>query len=188
MLFTKGSTPFIVASFWIKKLELNSGIVLTIILPFEERETIEITSPLIPLVRKALLSKLRTEIAENKLACSIWASRKVLFLERAIDFILVLRVLELLGGFLVSRVLLLLVSVLGPFPPWFLDLVCDTIVQFFSEYGSSWVAILAQVGFPEVVLARIAWVAGLAWVLAWISIRLVAFSRFTTWEASKVLV
>jgi len=86
MLFTKGSTPFIIASFWTKKLELNSGVVLTIILPFKERETIEITSPLIPLVRKVVLSKLRVKIAENELAYSIWASRKVLFLERAIDF------------------------------------------------------------------------------------------------------
>jgi hypothetical protein len=53
------------------------------------------------------------------------------FLERAID--LVLQVLELLvlralGGLLVSRVLLLLVSILGPFPPWFLDLVYNTKV------------------------------------------------------------
>ena len=65
-----------------------------------------------------------------------------------------LQVLEPLGGFLVSRVLPLLVSVLVPFPPWFLDLVCDTKVQSFSEcdYESS-VAILAQVGFSEVVLA-----------------------------------
>ena len=116
----------------------------------------------------------------------------MLFLERAIDFELVSRVLEplvlrALGGLLVPRALPPLVSVLGPFPPWFLDLVCDTIVQSFvdSECGGSWVAILAQVGFSEVVLA---WVASLAWVLDWISIRLVAFSRFATWEASKVLV
>jgi hypothetical protein len=128
MLITKGSTPFIVALFWTRKSELNSGVVFTIILPFEERETIEITNPLIPLVRKAELSKLRVEIAENELAYSIWASRKVLFLERAIDFVLVLWALELLGGFLVSRALPLLVSVLVPFPPWFLDLVYNTKV------------------------------------------------------------
>jgi hypothetical protein len=57
----------------------------------------------------------------------------VLFLERAIDFELVLRVLELLvlralGGLLVSRVLLLLVSILEPFSLWFLDLIYNTIV------------------------------------------------------------
>ena len=138
---------------------MNLGVVFTIILPFKERETIEITSPLIPLVRKVVLSKLRTKIAENELAYSIWASRKVLFLERAIDFELVSRALELLvlrvlGGLLVPRVLPPLVSVLVPFPSWFLDLVCDTKVQSFSEcdYRSS-VAILAQVGFSEVVLA-----------------------------------
>jgi hypothetical protein len=50
---------------------LNSGVVFTIILPFEERETIEITNPLIPLEQKAVLSKLRTEIAEKEVACSI---------------------------------------------------------------------------------------------------------------------
>jgi hypothetical protein len=115
----------------------------------------------------------------------------MLFLERAIDFELVLRVLEplvlqALSGLLVLQVLLLLVSILGPFPSWFLDLVCNTIVQSFSEWDcGSWVAILAQVGFSEIVLA---WVASLAWVLDWISIRLVAFSRFAIWEASKVLV
>jgi hypothetical protein len=53
------------------------------------------------------------------------------FLERAID--LVLQVPELLvsralGGLLVPRVLPLLVSILGPFPSWFLDLVYDTKV------------------------------------------------------------
>ena len=97
---------------------MNLGVVFTIILPFKERETIEITNPLIPLARKAELSKLRVEIVENKLAYSIWANRKVLFLERAIDFfILVLRALEPLGDFLVSRVLPLLVSILVPFPP-----------------------------------------------------------------------
>jgi hypothetical protein len=142
-LVTKGSTPFIIAWFWTRKSELNSGVILTIILPFEERETIEITSSLIPLEQKVVLSKLRVEIVENELACSIWASRKVLFLERAIDFELVSRALELLvlralSDLLVSRVLPPLVSILGPFPPWFLDLVYNTIVQFFSEwdYGS----------------------------------------------------
>ena len=54
-----------------RKSELNSGVVFTIILPFEERETIEITNPLIPLERKAVLSKLRTEIAEKEVAYSI---------------------------------------------------------------------------------------------------------------------
>ena len=169
MPVTKGSTPFIIDSFWTKKSELNSGVVLTIIFPFADRETIEITSPLIPFERKAVLSRLRVVIAENELACSIWASRKVHFLERAID--LVLRAPEplvsrALGGLLVPRALPPLVSVLGPFPPWFLVLVWDTIDQSFSEWDcGSWVAILAQVGFPEVVvLAWVAWVASLAWV------------------------
>jgi hypothetical protein len=49
MLLTKGSTPFIISIFKTRKLELNSGVVFTIILPLKERETIEITNPLIPL-------------------------------------------------------------------------------------------------------------------------------------------
>jgi hypothetical protein len=49
MLLTKGSTPFIISIFETRKSELNSGVVFTIILPLEERETIEITNPLIPL-------------------------------------------------------------------------------------------------------------------------------------------
>jgi hypothetical protein len=131
MLITKGSTLFIIAWFWTRKSELNSGVVLTIILLFKERETIEITSSLIPLEQKAVLSELRVEIAENKLACSIWASRKVHFLERAIDLVLQVPeplVSRALGGLLVPQVLLPLVSVLGPFPPWFLDLVYNTKV------------------------------------------------------------
>ena len=71
MLVTKGSTSFIIAWFWTRKSELNSGVVLTIILPFKERETIEITSSLIPLERKVVLSELQVEIAENELAYSI---------------------------------------------------------------------------------------------------------------------
>ena len=71
MLLTKGSTPFIISIFETRKSELNSGVVFTIILPFEERETIEITNPLIPLERKAVLSELRVEIAEKEVACSI---------------------------------------------------------------------------------------------------------------------
>ena len=54
-----------------RKSELNSGVVFTIILPFEERETIEITNPLIPLERKAVLSELRVEIAKKEVAYSI---------------------------------------------------------------------------------------------------------------------
>jgi hypothetical protein len=50
---------------------LNSGVVFTIILPLEERETIEITNPLIPLEQKAILSELRIEIAEKEIAYSI---------------------------------------------------------------------------------------------------------------------
>jgi hypothetical protein len=60
-----------------------------------------------------------------------------------------------------------------------LDLVYNTIVHSFSGYIGSWLAILAQVDFTGIVFAG---------VLAWSSIRLVAFSRFATWEASKVLV
>ena len=71
MLLTKGSTPFIISMFETRKLELNSGVVFTIILPFKERETIEITNPLIPLARKAVLSELRVEIAKKEVACSI---------------------------------------------------------------------------------------------------------------------
>jgi hypothetical protein len=71
MLLTKGSTPFIILIFETRKSELNSGVVFTIILPFKERETIEITNPLIPLARKAVLSKLRVEIAKKEVACSI---------------------------------------------------------------------------------------------------------------------
>jgi hypothetical protein len=160
MLLTKGSTPFIILMFWTRKSKLNLGVILTIILPFAERETVEITNPLIPLKRKVELSKLRTDIAEKELACSIRASRKVHFLERALA--LVSRVLLIL----VSRALEPLVSrALGPlFPPWFLDLVCDTKVQSLSVCSGSWVAILAQLGFPEVVLAWVAKVASLAWV------------------------
>jgi hypothetical protein len=50
---------------------LNSGVVFTIILPLEERETIEITNPLIPLEQKVVLSELRVEIAEKDVAYSI---------------------------------------------------------------------------------------------------------------------
>jgi hypothetical protein len=71
ILLTKGSTPFIISIFETRKSELNSGVVFTIILPLEERETIEITNPLIPLEQKAVLSKLRTEIAEKEVAYSI---------------------------------------------------------------------------------------------------------------------
>jgi hypothetical protein len=71
MLLTKGSTPFIISIFETRKSELNSGVVFTIILPFKERETIEITNPLIPLERKVVLSKLRTEIAKKEVAYSI---------------------------------------------------------------------------------------------------------------------
>ena len=71
MLLTKGSTSFIISIFETRKSELNSGVVFTIILPLEERKTIEITSPLIPLVRKAVLSELRVEIAKKEVACSI---------------------------------------------------------------------------------------------------------------------
>jgi hypothetical protein len=68
MLLTKGSTSFIISIFETRKLELNSGVVFTIILPFEERETIEITNPLIPLERKVVLSELRVEIAKKEVA------------------------------------------------------------------------------------------------------------------------
>ena len=71
MLLTKGSTLFIISIFETRKSELNSGVVFTIILPLEERETIEITNPLIPLERKAVLSELRVEIAKKEVACSI---------------------------------------------------------------------------------------------------------------------
>jgi hypothetical protein len=85
---------------------------------------------LIPLERKVVLSELRVEIAEKDVACSIWASRKVYFLERAM--FLVSRVLYKLVSralvVLVPRALPLLVSILMPFPPWFLDLVYDTKV------------------------------------------------------------
>ena len=138
MLLTKGSTPFIISIFETRKSELNSGVVFTIILPFEERETIEITNPLIPLARKAVLSELRVEIAEKEVAYSIWASRKVHFLERAV--FLASRVLYKLVSralVLVPRALPLLVSVLVPFPPWFLDLVYDTKVQSFAEFVGS---------------------------------------------------
>jgi hypothetical protein len=68
MLLTKGSTPFIISMFKTRKSELNLGVIFTIILPFEERETIEITNPLIPLARKAVLSELRVEIAKKEVA------------------------------------------------------------------------------------------------------------------------
>jgi hypothetical protein len=71
ILLIKGSTPFIILIFWTRKSELNSGVIFTIILLFEEREIIEITSPLIPLVQKVVLSKLRVEIAKKEIACSI---------------------------------------------------------------------------------------------------------------------
>jgi hypothetical protein len=54
-----------------RKSELNLGVVFTIILPLKERETIEITNPLIPLERKAVLSELRVEIAKKEVAYSI---------------------------------------------------------------------------------------------------------------------
>jgi hypothetical protein len=71
MLLTKGSTPFIILIFETRKSELNSGVVFTIILPFKERETIEITNPLIPLEQKVVLSKLRVEITKKEVAYSI---------------------------------------------------------------------------------------------------------------------
>jgi hypothetical protein len=71
MLLTKGSTPFIISIFETRKSELNSGVVFTIILSLKERETIEITNPLIPLERKVVLSELRVEIAKKEVAYSI---------------------------------------------------------------------------------------------------------------------
>ena len=71
MLLTKGSTFFIILIFETRKLELNSGVVFTIILLLEERETIEITNSLIPLERKVVLSELRVEIAKKEVACFI---------------------------------------------------------------------------------------------------------------------
>jgi hypothetical protein len=71
MLLTKGSIPFIISIFETRKSELNSGVVFTIILPLEERETIKITNSLIPLARKVVLSELRVEIAKKEVACSI---------------------------------------------------------------------------------------------------------------------
>jgi hypothetical protein len=71
MLLTKGSIPFIILIFETRKSELNSGVVFTIILLLKERETIEITNPLIPLEQKVVLSELRVEIAKKKVACSI---------------------------------------------------------------------------------------------------------------------
>jgi hypothetical protein len=71
MLLTKGSIPFIILIFETRKLELNSGVVFTIILFLKERKTIEITNPLISLARKAVLSELRVEIAKKEIACFI---------------------------------------------------------------------------------------------------------------------
>jgi hypothetical protein len=71
MLLTKGNTLFIISIFKTRKSELNSGVVFTIILLLKEREIIEITNPLIPLARKAVLSELRVEIAKKEVACSI---------------------------------------------------------------------------------------------------------------------
>jgi len=71
MLLTKGSTPFIISMFETRKSELNSGVVFTIILLLKEKEIIEITNPLIPLVQKAILSELRVEIAKKEVAYSI---------------------------------------------------------------------------------------------------------------------
>jgi hypothetical protein len=68
MLLTKGSTPFIISIFKTRKSKLNSGIVFTIILPLKERETIEITNPLIPLEQKVVLSELQVEIAKKEVA------------------------------------------------------------------------------------------------------------------------
>jgi hypothetical protein len=50
---------------------LNLRVVFTIILPLKERETIEITNPLIPLEQKVVLSELRVKIAEKEVAYSI---------------------------------------------------------------------------------------------------------------------
>ena len=67
-LIIKGSTPLIIACFSIKKSALNSGVILTIILPFILREIVDIIRFIIPLVLKALLIKLRITKGENSLA------------------------------------------------------------------------------------------------------------------------
>src|ERR1700709_2386301 len=121
-LVKKGNTPLIIVSFCSKNSELNSGVVLTTIFPLIDRETVETTSPCIPFLLNAKLSKLRIASGLKELACAFCAYRRVHLLERA-DL---LGPFGLLGCSLVLELgLLALIPVLFPF--------LDTIVYSWGE-------------------------------------------------------
>src|ERR1700709_2965780 len=81
-LVKKGNTPLIIVLFCTKNSELNSGVVLTIIFPLIDKETVETTSPCIPFLLNTKLSKLRIDKALKELACTLCACRRVHLLER----------------------------------------------------------------------------------------------------------
>src|ERR1700710_3279087 len=82
-LVKKGNTPLIIVSFCSKNSELNSGVVLTTIFPLIDRETVETTSPCIPFLLNAELSKLCIASRLKELACTLCACKRVYLLERA---------------------------------------------------------------------------------------------------------
>ena len=122
-LVNKGNTSLIIASFCNKNSALNSGVVFTTILLLTERDTIEMTSPYIPLALNALLSKSRIRIDEKESAYTLCTSRRVHLLERASLPVFALS----LGP---KLVLFLLVPALLPWLPCFLP----TIVQFWIVF------------------------------------------------------
>src|ERR1700710_1163530 len=82
-LVKKGNTLLIVVLFCTKNSELNSGVVLTTIFPLIDKETVETTSPCIPFLLNAELSKLRIDKALKELACTLCAYKRIYLLERA---------------------------------------------------------------------------------------------------------
>src|ERR1700710_873907 len=138
-LVKKGNTPLIIVLFCSKNSELNSGVVLTTIFPLIDRETIETTSPCIPFLLNAELSKLRIASGLKELACTFCACRRVHLLERA----------NLLGPFSLLDWSLVLELDFLVLIPVLLPLFLDTRVH-------SWGAELDLLGLVSGVLAILA--------------------------------
>jgi len=158
------------ASFSIKNSALNSGVVVTIILPFWLKETVEITGFTIPLALKALLIKLRIAKGEKSLAWTFRACRRVHLLERA-DLLGPLAVVT--ASLVVEPVHPLPVPLLLPFLATLVHSWTFWVVVESLELAFGCLAILAQVG----VLLLVCWI---GCFLACDSIFLVASSRLAT--------
>ena len=83
IVVNKGSTPLITPLFKIKNSILNSGVVVTTILPLRERDTIEMTNSLIPFSLKARFKAFRVFILEKVFAWIFHACKRVHLLVRA---------------------------------------------------------------------------------------------------------